>query len=165
MTSRELVTRSLEVRRPARIPRLMGLLPWATSRYPTQVKRIQKRFPDDLLGCPYFCKPVQGIGDPYGLGTYVDEWGCSFVNRQAGVIGEVKEPLVKTWKDLALVKEPRNALTVDIDRVTDFCDQTDLFVMAPCCPRPFERLQFLRGTEYVMLDLALKSPELQVLLQ
>ena len=165
MTSRELVTRSLECNRPARIPRLMGLLPWATTHYGAEVKRIQERFPDDIVGCPYFCKPVPGSGDPYGLGTYVDEWGCTFVNCQAGIIGEVKTPLVKTWDDLPLVKAPLNALTVDKSQVADFCKQTDRFVMAPCCPRPFERLQFLRGTENVMLDLALRQPELQVLLQ
>jgi len=155
----------LEFNRPARIPRLMGLLPWATTHHGAEVKRIQARFPDDIEGCPYFCKPVQGIGDPYGLGTYVDEWGCTFVNRQDGIIGEVKESLVKTWEDLALVKEPLNALTVNIGQVTDFCRHSERFVMAPCCPRPFERLQFLRGTENVMLDLATNSPELQVLLR
>ena len=87
MRSRELVTRSLEFNRPKRIPRLMGLLPWATTHFGAAVKRIQERFPDDIIGCPYFCKPVQGIGDPYGLGSYVDEWGCTFVNRQARNIG------------------------------------------------------------------------------
>ena len=47
MRSRELVTRSLEFNRPARIPRLMGLLPWATTHHGAEVRRIQKRFPDD----------------------------------------------------------------------------------------------------------------------
>lgn len=164
MTSRELVTRSLEFQRPARIPRQMWLLPWATTHHAEQVKRIQQHFPDDLAGCPYFCEPVQSVGNPYAAGSYVDEWGCTFVNRQAGIIGEVKTPLVKTWADLALVKAPLNALTVDTGKVTDFCQHTEHFVMAPCCPRPFERLQFLRGTENVMLDLALKGPELKLLL-
>jgi uroporphyrinogen-III decarboxylase len=36
--------------------------------------------------------------------------------------------------------------------------------MAPCCPRPFERLQFLRGTENVMMDMATNTNELFVLL-
>ena len=39
-------------------------------------------------------------GDQYGTGTYTDEWGCVFTNIQRGVIGEVKEPLIKTWDDL-----------------------------------------------------------------
>ncbi len=164
MTSKELVARSLEFDRPARLPRQMWLLPWATLHHEKEVHRIQAQFPDDLAGSPYFCKPVKSIGDPYAIGTYVDEWGCTFINRQAGIIGEVKDPLIASWADLDKVEPPINALTVDTAQVTDFCSHTDKFVMAPCCARPFERLQFLRGTENVMMDLALDSSELLTLL-
>ncbi len=165
MTPRELVVRSLEFDGPARIPREMGLLPWATSRFEAQVRRIQERFPNDLTMSHYFCRePVPGAGDPHGVGTYIDEWGCTFINKQAGVIGEVKDPLVASWADMEKVKEPVGALTADTDKAAAFCRQTDKFVLAPCCPRPFERLQFLRGTENVMMDLALGSDELRALL-
>ncbi len=164
MTSRELVTRSLEFDGPARLPRQMWLLPWATLHHKQEVHRIQQQFPDDFATSSYFCKPVKSMGDPYAIGTYVDEWGCTFVNRQAGIIGEVKDPLIASWADLDKVEPPTNALTVETARVTDFFSQTDKFVMAPCCPRPFERLQFLRGTENVMMDLALDSGELLALL-
>lgn len=165
MTSRELVTRSLEFANPARIPRQMWLLPWAIRHYGDHVKRIQSHFPDDLVGSPYFCcDMILGNGDPYELGTYVDEWNCTFVNKHAGIIGEVKEPLVASWCDLDKVREPMEALTVETGKVAEFCRDTDKFVMAPCCPRPFERLQFLRGTENVMTDLALDTDELFLLL-
>jgi len=165
MTPRELVVRSLEFDGPARIPREMGLLPWATRHFAEQVRRIAERFPDDLTMSHYFCRePVPGSGDPYAVGTYSDEWGCTFVNRQDGIIGEVKTPLVASWADMEKVKEPVGALTVDTDKAAAFCRETDKFVLAPCCPRPFERLQFLRGTENVMMDLALDSSELRALL-
>lgn len=165
MTSRELVFRSLEFEGPARIPRQMWLLPWATRFYGHHVKRIQARFPDDLTGSAYFCREqVPGSGDPYEVGEYVDEWGCTFVNRQAGIIGEVKDPLVASWEDMEKVREPVEALTVDKNKVADFCRGTDKFVMAPCCPRPFERLQFLRGTQNVLVDLAKDKDELFLLL-
>ncbi|MDR2403503.1 MAG: methyltransferase, partial [Spirochaetaceae bacterium] len=38
-----------------------------------------------------------------------------------------------------------------------FCAATDKFVIAGCCPRPFEQLQFIRGTEQLFIDLALHS--------
>ena len=165
MTSRELVLRALEFEGPARIPRQMWLLPWATRHYEDHVKRIQARFPDDLVVSACFCRDqIPGHGDPYEVGTYVDEWGCIFVNRQAGIIGEVKEPLVVSWQDLDKVKEPIEALTVDTRKVDEFCRETNKFVMAPCCPRPFERLQFLRGAENVMTDLAMEKDELFLLL-
>jgi hypothetical protein len=55
--------------------------------------------------------------------------------------------------DFTRTRPPSAALEVDRQQVRDFCRGTDKFVMAPCCPRPFERLQFLRGTENVMVDL------------
>jgi hypothetical protein len=165
MTSRELVLRTLDFEEPARIPRQMWLLPWAIRHHGDHVKRIQAHFPDDLIGSPYFCRDmIPGNGDPYEVGTYVDEWNCTFVNKQAGIIGEVKESLVASWQDLDKVKEPIEALSVDTSKVAEFCRGTDKFVMAPCCPRPFERLQFLRGTENVMTDLALGTDELFLLL-
>ena len=33
----------------------------------------------------------------FAIGEYVDEWGCTFVNIQEGVIGEVKQPIVEDW--------------------------------------------------------------------
>lgn len=33
-------------------------------------------------------------GDMHAVGSSTDDWGCPFVNIQAGVIGEVREPLI-----------------------------------------------------------------------
>jgi uroporphyrinogen-III decarboxylase len=95
----------------------------------------------------------------------VDEWGCAFKNEQAGIIGQVKQPIVENWEDLDKLRIPEELLTVDVDKVNDFCRNTDKFVLASsCCPRPFERLQFIRGTTNVYMDLAIKSPVLLDLL-
>jgi uroporphyrinogen-III decarboxylase len=45
-------------------------------------------------------------------------------------------------------------LDFDIDAVNAFCRQSDLFVFGGCCPRPFERMQFLRGSQNLYIDLA-----------
>jgi len=168
MTSRELVLRTLEFDRPPRIPRQLWKLPWASINHPGAVEEILRRFPDDISGnanlAHFTRQPPQRTGDPYAVGTYIDEWGCIFQNAQPGIHGEVKELLVKTWDDLPKVKPPLELLTVDRDHVNDFCGNTDKFVLAGCCPRPFERLQFIRGTENVMIELALKQPEVFTLL-
>lgn len=78
-------------------------------------------------------------------GEYVDEWGCVFENRQKGVIGEVKRPVVEDWADLSRVHFPKGWLTLDRDKINRFCQDTTRFVQAGFCPRPFEQLQFLRG--------------------
>jgi uroporphyrinogen decarboxylase len=41
-----------------------------------------------------------------------------------------------------------------MEQVNAYCRSTDKFVMAGCCPRPFERLQFIRKSERLYLDLA-----------
>jgi uroporphyrinogen-III decarboxylase len=88
------------------------------------------------------------------LGEYTDEWGCSFKNIQAGVIGEVKDALIKNWDtDVHKVHVPREWLTIQRDEINRQCASSDLFMQASACPRPFEQLQFLRGTVDLYMDL------------
>ncbi len=165
-TPRLLVKKTLEFDSPSRVPRQLWTLPWAAQHFPEQLREIQRRFPDDIVSSPSFLRtPVRTIGDPYEPGIYVDEWGCTFFSKQPGYIGEVKEPLVKTWDDLEKVRPPLECLTVDIDQVNAFCRSTDRFVMAAACPRPFERLQFIRRSDNFYTDLGEQRPELFALLE
>lgn len=154
MLSRDLVKKTLEFSSPPRVPRDIWLLPWARENYPQEVEKLLSDFPNDIVHSPGFLRESPHItGDPYSPGYYIDEWGCKFENKQSGIIGEVKEPLIKDWKDLEELCPPRECLTVDVDRVNQFCRETDKFVLAGACPRPFERLQFLRRTENLYIDL------------
>jgi uroporphyrinogen decarboxylase len=165
MKSRELILRTLEFDNPVRIPRHMWLLPWAQTHYPNQLAKIQNDFPDDIVIASGFLKtPLQTIGNAYEIGTYVDEWDCEFESKQAGIIGEVKKPRVPDISDISRVIPPVEALDVNTEAVNCFCRNTDKFVLAGCLARPFERLQFMRGTENLMMDLALNLPELMKLL-
>jgi uroporphyrinogen decarboxylase len=165
MTSKELVMRTLEFAKPERIPRQLWLLPWALQNHPDALREIQDTYPDDILHVsPFYKQPPRSKGDLFEVGDYIDEWGSKFTSKQRGIIGEVKEPLVKTWADLSKVVPPVACLSIDKEKVNDFCTNTDKFVLAGCCPRPFERLQFLRGTENVMMDLAMKRPEITELI-
>ncbi len=94
------------------------------------------------------------MGDPHGVGQYTDEWGATFTNIQPGIIGEVKRPLIEDWDGyIQRVHVPREWLTIDRDAVNRDCAATDKYVLAGCCPRPFEQLQFLRGTANLYMDL------------
>ena len=159
-TSRTLIRKTLEFDAPARVPRDLWTLPWANIHYPEQLAEIVRRYPSDLAGCPAtgYTSPVQG--DPYELGIYIDEWGSIFHNRQRGVIGEVKEAAIATWEDLPKLRIPYERLEFDIDAANAFCRSSDKFVTGGCCPRPFERLQFLRTSPQLYMDLAEEPPEL-----
>jgi uroporphyrinogen decarboxylase len=166
MTSKELVKRTLDFSSPLRIPRQLWLLPWAGDHYPEELAQIQKRFPDDLITSPSFYRePLKTAGDEYSPGTYFDEWGCRFENRQKGVIGEVKEPLLKDWRDIDALRIPRERLSLDSEKVNEFCRCHSQFVLSRSCARPFEQLQFIRAPENLYLDLADQPSELVRLLQ
>lgn len=163
MTSRELVHKTIEfANHTGRVPRNLWTLPWTELTYPEQLKRLREDFPSDFVDCGnvQYRKAVPTQGDPYGIGEYVDEWGCRFSNLHPGIIGEVKQPLVdeddEDWEDTSAVHFPVELLDFDRDAANAFCRSTDKFVLGGCAARPFERMQFIRGTEAFYMDLALK---------
>jgi hypothetical protein len=159
-TAREVVLRTLNFDRPPRVARDLWVLPVAADRHPAELAALRRDYPSDfvhLIG--HVRQPPPTRGDPYAVGKYTDEWGCTFVNLQPGVIGEVKQPLVTDWiADRARVNFPGGWLTLDRDSVNRAAAATDLFTAPSVCPRPFERLQFLRGSENLYLDLADPPP-------
>lgn len=155
MTSRELVRRTLRFEKPGRVPRQLWLLPWAEENHPAALARLRARFPDDLVEAPPCFRTAPAVsGEEHRPGLFVDEWGCRFFNRQSGLIGGVKEPLLVEWRDWAAVRPPRERLSVDTARVDEFCASTGRFVLAKTSARPFERLQFIRRSDNLYLDLA-----------
>jgi len=161
MTPKALVRRTLEFRSPARVPRDMWVLPWAEIHHPEALAALRRDFPNDIATAPGFRRRESSVrGEKHGGGTYTDEWGCTFVAIEPGYSGEVKEPLVADWADLDRVRLPEARLTVDTEKINAWCAGQETFVKADCCPRPFERLQFLRGSENVYLDLGEERSEL-----
>ncbi|MBT3273717.1 MAG: methyltransferase [Spirochaetales bacterium] len=155
MTSRERVLRCLEYDLKGRVPRDIWALPWAELYHPEKLKRIRADFPSDFASSPGFYKTEpQTVGDAYALGEFIDEWNCTWVNMQAGLVGEIKDPLIKSVDDLSSLILPVELLSVDKEKVNSFCRETDSFVTQGTCARPFERLQFLRKTENLYIDLA-----------
>ena len=165
-TSKKLVYEALEFKNPERVPRDIWLLPWASERHPNEIQQMQKDFPSDFRSCPgYYKKTAPDIGNPYEIGESTDAWGCTFVNAQRGIIGEVKVPIVEkadeNWDDLSKVHIPSEWLTIDKKKINAYCAKnSDYFTIAGVCPRPFERLQFIRGTENLYIDLMLRPQKM-----
>lgn len=158
MTSKELVLSTLEFRNTkGRVPRQLWSLPWADYNCPDMMRRLQEDFVWDFDGpdTKYEKLPITR-GDSCEIGEYVDEWGCVFTNIQRGVIGEVKTPIVlgEEWEDASNVHIPEELMTFDIAQVNASCEKKqDKFLFGGCCPRPFEQLQFIRGTVNLYMDL------------
>jgi uroporphyrinogen decarboxylase len=165
MNSRALVRHTLEFASPPLVPRQAWILPWAEERYPSEVAKLRAEYPDDLIAAPaLYREPLPVVGNRYEKGVYIDEWGCRFTNIHGGVIGIVREPLVRTWDDLSRFRTPDAALAVDREAVHAYCRGTGRFVLAGTLVRPFERLTFIRTMEQALLDLAEQPPELGDLL-
>ncbi|MBN1553244.1 MAG: methyltransferase [Phycisphaerae bacterium] len=157
-TSRELVTQALRFEYPSRLPRQTWTLPIAQNAYPDEIEALHQRWPDDIVQTPSPYRPSPRVrGEPYEIGTYLDEWGCEFHSVQAGLVGEVKTPLIADISDRAKCEPPYETLPEDVsaarDAVNRFRGESEKFVMAACCPRPWERMQFLRGTVNAMMDI------------
>ena len=152
---------TLEFRNTTRVPRQLWVLPWARMFEGEKLSEIQAKFPDDIIWdmpVPYKDKP-KITGDPYETGTYVDEWGCEFTSIHRGYVGEVKSSLVNegNWEDADKVRFPEEILSVDVEAVNKYCAKTEKFVVQTDFVRPFERLQFIRGTPNLFIDIATEN--------
>lgn len=157
MTSRERIYRTLAFVGVDRAARQLWTLPWASIHYPHELAAIEAEYPSDFGGVDaHLRKTPVTVGNATEIGTYIDEWGCAFQNIQRGVIGEVKAPLVADadWRDTHRVHIPEELLTIDVEKINEACAKSDRFIIAGCCPRPFEQLQFIRTTEMLYMDLA-----------
>lgn len=159
-TSRELVQQTLGFQNPARAPRHLWTLPGAQWRHAAVLARLRRDFPDDIQGVDAHQRvPSRTRGNRYAIGEFTDEWNCTFLNLQNGIIGEVKQPIVHDWAaDRATVHIPREMLTIDRDAINRDCAATDKFVNAGWVVNPFERLQHIRGAEHLYMDLVDPPP-------
>lgn len=158
MTSRQLVYDTLEFKNFSRVPRQVWVLPWAQTTYPDEYAKLIAEFPMDLEWCEgIYNTPLETQGDKYSIGQYVDEWGCVFENRMDGVIGEVKKQLIagEDWEQTDFMRIPNELLDLDVAAINAKCAGTQKFTIGATSVRIFERLQFLRGTEELLIDLAM----------
>lgn len=128
MNSRELVYKTLNFENPERAPRQLWELPWAEYNQPLQLERIKKDFSSDIVWISGYSKKIpKTIGKQFEIGEFVDEWGCRFTNRQRGVIGEVKEPLIQgeEWEDRNKLRIPFELLDIEKGRINSFCNSIE----------------------------------------
>ncbi len=162
MLSRERVVRALRFQHPDRAPRDLWMLPGVRMFRSAEADEVLARFPIDI-GAPNasYGQGKRARGTPNVKGTYTDEWGSVWEVGESGVVGEVKHPPLADWSALATYEVPFEVLdNADLSRVDEGCRQTERFVLAGTLTRPFERMQFLRGSENLLLDFGWGPAEL-----
>lgn len=160
MNSRERVIKALKFETPDRVPRQLWYLPGVQMFQEDELAAILERFPPDIVGAPAkYGESTRAKGTPNVVGTYTDEWGCVWSVGEPGVIGEVKQPPLADWSALASYEPPYELLeNADFSGVDAFCAESDKFVLGGT-PHPFERMQYLRGSEALYMDLAYGAEE------
>lgn len=161
MKSRDLVKKALEFQNPERVPRDLWTLPGIRMFRKEELVDLLNKFPSDFTVPQYnYGKGKYSKGVPSVVGEYTDAWGCTWSVGEPGVVGEVKNPPISDWSLLDSYEIPWEVLEeADLTQVNKSCKETDKFVLPTTETRIFERMQFLRGTEDVFIDLALKTKE------
>jgi len=152
MTSRERIIRALEFEEVDRIP----IDIWMGAE-------VESRYPSDISAPRYYFGPGRSWGQSGIKGRYMDVWGCLWEVAEDGVCGEsVDSPLRKEWSALASFQPPWDVLDqADLSQVNGDCARSQKFMIPMWAggANLFERMQHLRGTEQLLMDLAYLEPE------
>lgn len=156
LTSRERVIRTLRFEGVDRPARDVWTLPAAFLGRAEALQALLDEYPSDFGPSGY--RNPEDESPLYRPGEWTDAWGSTWVNIQEGMIGEVKRPALADWKDFDHWQPPFHLLGKGFEDVNRTCAASEQFVLLGL-PRPFERLQFVRGSENVYMDLAWGVPE------
>lgn len=161
MTSRERVIKTLRQEEVDRVPRNLWTLPGVGMFRKKELDEVLKKYPMDFGGPVFrYGKGKRCKGNPCEVGENTDAWGCIWQVGEPGVIGEVKEYILSDWAALDSYMPPWELLNeADLSQVNRSCAESDLFMLVGTETRPFERMQFLRGTENLFMDLACRENE------
>jgi hypothetical protein len=166
MTSRERVIRALSFQPIDRAPRDLWVVPATEFGQPEDVTDIRFRYPSDIVRPEGELPPGdRSLGVPYEPGEYVDAWGCRWQVAQRGMMGDVHVAPLTDDAQIAAYRPPDEVLDrFDAREINRSCATTSRFALAWSDVRPFERLQFLRGREAALVDMATGSQSLRSLL-
>ena len=167
MDSRQRVSAALTFQHPDRAPRDIWALPYVTTIRKDEYQELISKYPPDVEGLsPTYPPDVQRPNGFHQIGNYIDEWGSVWYLAEPGVVGEVKEPALAEWKKLEHYCLPWHLIQKrDFSFLNSRCDQTEKFTLSEASVRIFERMQFLRGSQNLFIDIGYGTPEFRRLLE
>ena len=162
MTSKERVYKALQFDKPDRVPVDIWMLPAVEERYGKALEELVARRNIDVVKAPFHDPTADA--QMYDAGIHHDIWGCEWHSHKAGMAGEVKGYPLEKNENFEKYRSPVYLLE-KIDEsefrkgTQEYLDKhSDKFVYGGWISL-FERMQFLRGTEELYVDIALESDE------
>lgn len=158
MNSRERVIRAITFDHPDRIPVDSWCMKSAIYKYGHVLEDAIKKYAVDIY-TPDF-KNHFFSDQKREPGIYTDGWGCTWHNFKRGIIGEVKVYPLSDYSRLSTYKAPYDLLKLGWENVdSSIKANRDKFILTPWSIDIFERMQYIRGTEQLFIDLAEESIE------
>jgi uroporphyrinogen decarboxylase len=158
MTGKERVLKTLAFQEADRIPLDLWILPAARMRHGEQLDALLEKYEFDIA---QIAGPFDHGWTPeyYTPGKYTDPWGSVWTNRQAGIIGEVKDPVLGDIAKLDGYRPPLEAFLKEqkenenkITEAIRIQREKGKFVIGGWISL-FERMQFVRGTVDLYCDM------------
>jgi len=162
MDSRDRVIKTIKFDSPDRLPIDMWIIPAAYKKYGKILYDILWENPIDFVRIENRLV-INDNNHVFETGTYTDSWGCVWNNVHDGICGQVKKFPLNNINLVYLYKAPLEHVKMgweDIDKQIENAE--DKFVICSQV-NPFERMQFLRGTENLFMDLAYGGKEVYLL--
>ncbi len=164
MNSRDRVIRAIEFGSPDRVPVQHGVLPAAYFVHGQALVDLLNEFHGDF-GHVFAIPDRESMYGPYRAGRHTDEWGCVWENEQDGILGICVGHPLEDWSNWSSYKLPDTMLQQQADNVQRSLEAPvghEHYVFG-FGTNIFERMQWLRGYESLMYDLAASAKEAYIL--
>ncbi|NIA07896.1 MAG: hypothetical protein GWP14_09755 [Actinobacteria bacterium] len=160
MNSRERVRRAVCFESPDRIPIFHGVLPGAFRRHGQALEDLLTKHPDDC-GQRWVARSTEAKLDKNGsFEEFTDEWGSRWRRHKGMSTGEVVSPAIGdwgAWNNYRMPPPPTEHIEETQRKIKQSGHQFFAFSDAIYL---FERMQFLRGSENLFIDIAENRQEL-----
>ena len=172
LTDKENTLRAIEYRTPEWIPIQFDLMKSVQYRHGPRLVEMMQRHP--RLFSAEQVQAVASTTPPPGVFTehrFIDDWGCEWLEIEAGILGQVVGHPLADWRRLDALRVPDPARQWDWPAVRSRCRQERAQgklvhgSMEIVEGGFFDRLQFLRGLDNLLVDLLERPPELDRLIE
>ncbi len=169
MNSRDRVAATLEFQNPDRVPVDIWIHRATQLKYGQALDAILEKYPPDIVRLfgptdRNFYPEMSDVGD------IKDAWGSTWRILRQGINGEVKIPAIRDISEVPAYQPPIEWFAQEWQKYDDLIDskiqtgrRNDKFVIGGYI-EIFQRMQFIRGTENLLYDLA-AEPESVIILR
>ena len=157
MNSRERVYHTVRFEGADRIPRDLWTLPGIKWKHGSRLESLLERYPLDIVNAGQ--KVTSWDPDiQYQVGKYTDPWGTGWQNAYAGIIGIPVNCPLSDFSRFDSYRPPLQMLEEGWEAVAGARRANPDKFIGGGGLNLFERMQWLRGLEELMMDIAQDSP-------